>query len=458
MKTQIDMTRGPLLGKILLFALPLAASSVLQQLFNSVDVAVVGRFVGDDALAAVGNNGPVINIIVNLFVGLGMGANVVVASLIGQGKTEEIGGAVHTVVAVSLVSGAVLLALGVVLAPAVLAAISTPADVLPLASRYLRIYFCGMPFAMFYNFGSAVLRARGDSLRPLLCLVVSGVANAALNLVLVIAFGMGVEGVAVATVASNAVSAAMVLRFLRTEPLPFRLDFRRLAVRRRHLVWMARVGIPAGLQGMVFSFSNLSIQSAINSFGREAMAGSAAALNYEYFTYFVVAAFSQTAVTFTSQNYGAGELSRCRRVFWLCLSCSLAATAAECAVFTVFRGFFMSVFTESPAALDYAVRRTLRVEAFESMPALYEVPAGCLRALGRSMLPSVLVLLGSCALRLGWLAAVFPLSRSWETLMSVYPVSWLVTGTAVLAAYALVSRKVLGERGKAAPISRANAS
>ncbi len=448
MKTNVDMIHGPLFVKILLFALPLAASSVLQQLFNSVDLMVVGRFVGSDALAAVGNNGPVINILVNLFVGLSVGANVVVANLIGQRKTEEIPDAIKTCVSLSFISGLLLVFIGFLFARPILCAISTPETVLPLATDYLKIYFCGMPFITFYNFGSAILRAKGDSARPLICLIISGVVNATLNVILVLAFGMGVHGVALATLVSSAVSAILIAHFLCTEEGEFRLDFRKiirfpLPIQKKYLLWMIRVGVPAGVQGMVFSFSNLSIQSAINSFGNEAMAGSAAALNYEYFTYFVIAAFSQTAVTFTSQNYGAHDFVRCRRVFWLCLFGSLSVAAFESLIFTVFRSFFMSVFSKSPEALDFALRRTLHVEAFECMPALYEIPAGCLRALGYSMLPSVLVLLGSCVLRLVWVSSVFPRFHSWELLMNVYPISWLVTGAALLISYAIVSKKIL---------------
>ena len=439
----MDMVHGPLLGKILLVALPLAATSVLQQLFNSADLAVVGRYVGSEALAAVGSNGPVVNIILNLFIGLSVGANVVVSTLLGQRKEGELSGAVHTVMAVSIASGVALVFIGIFASSLILELISTPPEVLPLATRYLRIFFCGMPFTTFYNFGSAVLRSRGDTRRPLLALVLSGGVNVALNLFLVLRAGLGVEGVAIATVVSQGVSAFLVFRFLSSEDGGLKFSFRNLRFRKRYVLWMMRVGIPSGVQGMVFSFSNLCIQSAINSFGPEAMAGSAAALNYEYFTFFVTTAFSQTAVTFTSQNYGAHEFGRCLRVAWLCLAASTLITLAESMAFSLGRGFFMPLYTSDPVAVDFAERRTMCVEFFEYMPGIYEIPAGCMRALGYSLLPSLIVLVGSCLLRLVWVWGFFPSCSTWEFLLYIYPITWVVTILAMGIAFFLVMRRVL---------------
>ncbi len=443
MAREMDMVHGPLLSKILMVALPLAMTSILQQLFNSADVAVVGRYVGPEALAAVGSNGPIINIIINLFVGLSVGGNVVVATLLGQRKTGELEDAVHTVLTVAVASGFALVFFGFFLTRPILVWISTPEDVLPLASLYLRIFFLGMPFSMFYNFGSAVLRSKGDTKRPLLALVVSGVVNVALNLLLVVVFDMGVAGVAVATVAAQGVSASLVLFFLLGEDGALRFSFRKLRIRRKYLLWMMRIGIPSGVQGMVFSFSNICIQSSINTFGSSAMAGSAAALNYEYFTFFVTSAFSQTAVTFVSQNYGAHEFARCRRVALLCVLGSFAITFSEAMVFSLFRHFFMSVYTNDPVALDFAERRTMCVEFFEYMPGLYEVPAGCMRALGVSIVPTVIILVGSCFLRLVWIWFVVPSNHSWETLLYIYPITWVITIVLMGIAFAVFMRKRL---------------
>lgn len=304
----MDMLHGSLLNKILLFALPLAASSILQQLFNSVDVAVVGKFASSQALAAVGSNGSVISLMINLFVGISVGASVVIANYIGQKNQRGIKNAIHTVSVVTLTSGILLLAIGLFTARPILEMMDTPDDVLDLAVLYLRIYFLGMPFFMIYNFGAAILRSMGDTKRPLYCLVIAGLINTALNLLLVIVFQMSVAGVAIATVVSNMFCAGMVIYILLHEQEPFRLEIKDIKISRLELRKMLQIGIPAGVQGMVFSIANVFIQAAINRFGSNAIAGSAAALTYEYYCYFVVNAFSQAAVTFISQNYGAGDI------------------------------------------------------------------------------------------------------------------------------------------------------
>ena len=325
----MDMLHGKLFGKLLLFALPLAASSILQQLFNAVDVAVVGQFASSQEQAAVGCNGPVINLLINLFVGVSVGTNVAIANYIGQEHKERIHAAVHTSMVAAIVSGVLLLGAGMLAARSLLVWMDTPAEVLGYAVTYLRIYFWGMPFIMVYNFGAAILRSMGDTKRPLYCLVVSGVINAGLNMFLVIVFHLGAAGVAIATVISNVVSAAMVWRFLSHEAEPVRLSARELRVSVPELLRILQIGVPAGIQGMVFSIANVFVQSALNSLGTNAVAGSAVALNYEYFTYFVVAAFNQATVTFTSQNYGAKQYGRCKKIFWLCMAASVLATGDE---------------------------------------------------------------------------------------------------------------------------------
>lgn len=440
-KNSVDMLNGSLLGKILLFSLPFAASSILQQVFNSADVAVVGRFSGSAALAAVGNNAPIINLIINIFVGMSIGANVLIATLIGQGRKDEIKSAVHTVISVAVISGIFLAAIGPVVSKPILEAIGTPAEVLVLAALYLKIYFLGMPAVMAYNFGSAVLRSRGDSSRPLYSLIVSGILNVILNLVFVIAFKMGVAGVAVSTVISNYVSAAMIIIFLLNEEEPLRLDLRRLRINTRQLLKIARIGVPAGIQGMVFCFSNICIQGGINSFGSNAAAGSAAALNFEYFSYFVVSAFTQAATTFTSQNYGARKFSRCKKIYRLSMMCSVIISGAMCFVFVFFRKYVIRVYTVDEAVITFALIRLLHVESMEFLTSSYEITAGALRGMGYSMLPAVLTLAGSCLFRLTWLATVFKKYPSFATIMDVYPISWIITGTAVITSYLVIRRK-----------------
>ena len=442
-KNSVDMLNGSLLGRILLFALPFAASSILQQVFNSADVAVVGRFSGSAALAAVGNNAPIINLIINIFVGMSIGANVLIATLIGQGRKDEIKSAVHTVISVAVISGIFLSAIGPVLSKPILEAIGTPDEVLGLAALYLKIYFLGMPAVMVYNFGSAVLRSKGDSSRPLYSLIVSGILNVILNLVFVIVFKMGVAGVAVSTVISNYVSAAMIIIFLLNEDEPLRLNLTSLHINTRQLLTIARIGVPAGIQGMVFCFSNICIQGGINSFGKNAAAGSAAALNFEYFSYFVVSAFTQAATTFTSQNYGAKKFSRCKKIYRLSMLCSVVISGAMCFVFVFFRRYFIKVYTVDEAVITFALIRLLHVESMEFLTSSYEITAGALRGMGYSMLPAVLTLAGSCLFRLTWLATVFKKYHSFATIMDVYPISWVITGTAVITSYLIIGRKKL---------------
>ncbi len=440
---QMDMLNGPLTGKIVLFALPLAASSILQQLFNAADVAVVGRFAGNQALAAVGGNSSVINLLVNLFVGFSVGANVVIARYIGEGKTDKIHNTVHTVISMALICGVILAVLGNVVAEPLLKLMNTPTEVLPLAAVYLKIYFGGMPFFMVYNFGSAVLRSVGDTKKPLYCLILSGVINVGLNLLLVVVFQLSVVGVAVATVTANGVSAALILLFLRKSKESIRLDLRQLMLDREEMVKIIKIGAPAGLQGMVFSFSNVCIQSAINGFGTNAIAGSAAALNYEFFTFFVTSAFTQAAVTFTSQNYGARQYERCKRVWRISALLGVCGTGLLSIVFVSGRELFLSIFAADAAAVSYGAVRMLHIQVFSFMPPLYEVTGGVLRGMGYSMTPAVLTMFGSCAVRVIWIYTVFAWKPTLSVLFWVYPFSWIITITLVVGAYFLIGRKAL---------------
>ncbi|MBQ7216423.1 MAG: MATE family efflux transporter [Synergistaceae bacterium] len=437
----IDMLHGSLLDKILLFALPLAASMMLQQLFNSADVAVVGRFDSPQAMAAVGSNGAAINLMVNLFVGLSIGANVIVAQCIGRNDTAKIHDAVHTSISLALIGGGILLVWGLAMARTILTLMNTPADIIELAVVYFRIYFVGTPFIMLYNFGSAILRSKGDSRRPLIALAVGGVVNVILNVIFVVGFRMSVVGVALATVISNVISSLMIMRNLMTEEAPFTFRIGGLMLGKKYVIDILKIGLPAGLQGSLFSFSNMCIQTAINGIGSYASAGSAAALNFDFLVYYIVAAFTQAAVTFTSQNFGAGDYSRCRKVFSVSMCAGVAFTGLACIACAVWSTGLLSIYTVNPEVLNYAEVRMLHVVCFLWMTNIYEIPSGCLRGMGHSTLPTVIILLGCCVLRIIWVYTIFAVYQDFAVLMNVYPVSWLITSIAALTAYYIIRRK-----------------
>ena len=442
------MIHGSLWNKILLFALPLAASSILQQLFNSVDTAVVGRFASSQALAAVGSNSSLISLMINLFLGVSLGSNVVIAHYIGQGSEKNINAAVHTAMLVAVLSGFFVLLLGQVIARPVLLLMGTPEDVIDLAVLYLRIYLLGMPCIMLYDFGASILRSTGDSKRPLYALIAAGIINTILNLVLVIGFGLGVSGVAIATVISNMVSSGIVLYILLHEQEPIRVELKRLSIVPKELKKILVIGIPAGLQGMMFSIANVCIQSAVNSFGSNAIAGSAAALNFEFFAYFIVNAFAQTTVTFTSQNYGAGEVDRCKKVFRLNMVFSLVFCGMLSAIFVLGRGFFLRLYTTDEAVLVFAAQRLLIATTLELLTSTYEISAGAMRGLGHSLLPAIITCVGSCLLRLVWIATACRLVHDFSLLMIIYPISWIITGTAMLTAYFCIRKKCFKSLGR----------
>lgn len=441
-KKQMDMLHGSLWDKLLLVALPLAASSILQQLFNSADVAVVGRFASSHALAAVGGNSAVINLLINLFVGLAVGANVVIGNYIGQGKRERLKQVVQTVMLLAVVSGLLVMVVGIAAARPVLELIQTPEEIIDSAMLYLRIYMLGMPFIMVYNFGAAILRSVGDTKRPLVCLIISGVINVILNLILVIEFKLDVAGVAIATLVSNIVSSSIVVYILMHEEESMRLTFHDFKINLHDLGKVLRIGMPAGVQGMVFSLSNVCIQSAINSFGPDAIAGSAAALNFEYCSYFVINAFNQTTVTFTSQNFGAKQYDRCKKVYRSCMMLGMIFCAALSLFFILGRRLFIQVFTVDPPVIEYAMIRMTHVMLLEFMTGSYEISGAALRGMGYSILPTVITILGSCGFRVLWLYTVFKKLSSFDWIMNVYPVSWILTGAAMILAYMLIRKRV----------------
>ncbi len=436
------MLHGPLAGKILIFALPLIASGILQQSFNAVDVAIIGHYSTSHAIAAVGSNGPIISILVNLFLGIAVGANVVIANYIGRGNIAAVHRSTATVMSVALISGMLLLAAGVSLARPMLEAMSAPPEVLELAARYLRIYFLGMPFMMIYNFGSAIMRSVGDTQRPFYCLLAATACNIVLDWLFVAVFDMGVAGVAWGTVIANAVNAAMMLWFLVRQPEPVTVSLRRWSLSGPDLRKMLQIGLPAGLQGMVFSMSNIFIQSAINKFGSDAIAGSAAALTFEAYCYYIVTSFCAATIAFTGQNFGAGKADRCRRVVRICMLYGFVLCLLANVLIVWQEAACISVFTSDPAVAAFASQRFRTVLLFQALACSYEVPGSYMRGLGYSVTPMLLTIFGTCVLRLGWVYCFTAIDNSFHTLLLIYPISWAATGVAVSAAALVVQRRV----------------
>lgn len=438
----MDMLHGPLLKKLILFALPIAASSMLQQLFNSADVAIVGRFAESGALAAVGSNSVLVGLFVNLFVGLSVGANVIIAQYIGQNETKDVGKVVHTAMLFSVISGLVVMVVGLLLSRSLLVMIDTPEDVLERAVLYLRIYCLGIPFIIPYNFGAAILRSIGDTKRPLYCLTASGILNICLNLLLVIVFRLGVAGVAIATVISNIFSTAVVVYILCHENEMIRLDIRKLRIDGYSMKRIFQIGAPAALQSAVFSISNICLQAAINAFGSSAVAGMTAALNFEIMGYFIVSAFAQTVVTFIGQNYGASQYERCKKVLCLCMSLGVLASILVSFVLIAGRSTMIRIYTVDPVEIDYAMTRFLYATPFLFLINSYEITGSALRGMGKSTFPAFFTLLGTVVFRLFWVYVVFPFRNSFEMLILVYPVSWVLTG-GMTVIYYIAQRKKL---------------
>ena len=436
-----DLTSGPMLKKIILFSLPLAASSILQLLFNAADVVVVGRFAGSTALAAVGSNGALINLLVNLFVGLSLGANVVAARCFGARDEKGVQNTVQTAVTLGLVSGVLMAFVGFFAARGLLELMSCPEDVIGLSTLYLKIYFIGMPMTMLYNFSAALLRAVGDTRRPLYCLAVAGVINVVLNLVFVILFQMSVAGVALATIISQTVSALMVTVLLIREEGALHLDLRHLGFHKRALVQILQIGLPAGLQSTVFSLSNVVIQSAINSFGSTVVAGNSAASNLEGFIYTGMNAFAQAAVTFTSQNVGARRYDNLDRVMRNCLLCAVVVGLVLGGGAFLTGESLLHFYSTDETVVAAGLARMKVICTSYFLCGIMDTLASCLRGRGYSVLPMIVSLVGSCLLRLVWIATIFQLFRSTTTLYISYPISWLLTASVHLTCLLVVRHK-----------------
>lgn len=435
------MLHGPLLGKIVMFALPYAATGILQQLFNSINVFVVGRFDSSHAMAAVGATTFLINLIINLFLGVSVGANAVIANNIGRRDPQAVHRAVSTTAALSLIGGAILLVGGLLVATPLLRLLGTPADVIHDSALYLNICFLGAPFFMVYNFGAAIFRSKGDTRTPLYILAVAGVINVVVSMVTVIVFHMSVAGVACAYFVSNMFSAVVITTLLWREKGEFRVRLRQIRIYRKELGDILAIGLPAGLQATVFSFSNVFVQSSINKFGYAAIAGASLSITFDTYCYYVLTAFCATAITFTGQNYGAGQVDRCRRIFRLCFLLGGASIFTANMVFVLFGPPIASVFTTDPQVVHYCTSRIYVALAFQWIATSYEIPAACMRGLGKSLAPALLTIFGTCFIRLGWIFLVLPHWYGYEHLMLCYPISWVITGVLVSSVYVAASRK-----------------
>ena len=447
---RLAMVNGSLWDKIPQFALPVAATAILEQLFNASDIAVVGNFSGAAstvAVAAVGANSFIISLVVNFFIGIALGANVVIANAIGRQDEDAVHRAVHTAVVLAVLGGVLVTVPGELAAGAVLRLLNVPDEVFPYALLYLRIYLLGVPVILLYNFEAAIFRSVGDTKVPLQALAFSGVLNVALNLFFVIALHMTVNGVATATVLSNAVSSGLLFVRLQRSDKSIRLDCRDLRIDRSSLKKILQIGFPAGIQSAVFSVSNIVIQSAINSLGTVVMAASSAAFNIEVVAYDVLNSFSQACTTFVGQNYGAGKLQRCRKTLLLCLLEDAAASGLAIALVLGSGRFLLSIFNRDPEVISIGYTRLTIVFTAYFFSMLYEVMSGYLRGFGISLVPALLTMLGVCGVRILWITAVFPQHRTFKTIMLAYPLS--LSATAVLLLIALLfshpSRQKKGE-------------
>lgn len=441
-KYEIDMCNGPLAGKILLFYFPLMLSGILQLLFNAADIAVAGRFAGNEALAAVGSTSSLTNLLVNLFIGLSVGANVLVARFYGAGQTDELKSMVQTAVATSVIGGVLLVFVGFFVSKPALTLMGTPTDVIAHSVLYMRIYFAGMPFMMAYNFGAAVLRAVGDTRRPLYYLLIAGVVNVLLNLLFVIVFQMGVAGVAVATVISQVISAFLVLRCLIISDSVYRLELKGICIAGDKLAKMVQIGIPAGLQGALFSISNVLIQSSVNSFGKIAMAGNTAGSNLEGFVYTAMNAFHQAAISFCGQNYGAMKYKRVAKSLFICLGFVTVVGLVMGSGAYLFAGTLLKLYSTDAEVIGYGILRMSYICIPYCLCGMMDVMVGGLRGMGYSIMPMIVSLTGACLFRVVWIYTVFQQYRTLDCLYISYPISWGLTFLVHLACFAVVYRRL----------------
>lgn len=441
---QLDMLHGPIWSRIPQFALPVAATAILEQLFNASDIAVVGNFTGTErtvAVAAVGANSSIISLIVNLFVGIALGANVAIAHAIGRGDKTSVQKTVHTSIILALAGGLLIALAGELAAAPVLKLLQVPDDVFPLALLYLRIYLLGMPVILLYNFEAAIFRNIGETKTPLLALAFSGCLNVVLNLFFVIVLHMTVNGVAIATVISNCVSSLILFWKLRHSKLEIHVSVKDLKIDPESMGRILKIGLPAGIQSAVFSLSNIVIQSSINSLGTIVMAASSAAYNLEIITYDILNSFSQACTTFVGQNFGAGDMKRCSKTLALCIVEGLVVLAAAIMLILFFGHSLLALFNSDPQVVSTGYIRLMAIVRAHVFSLLYEVMSGYLRGLGISMVPAILTIIGVCGIRFMWVQFVFPQDPTFQTIMNVYPVSLSTTAFMVFCALLYYTHK-----------------
>lgn len=444
MKNQLDMTKGPIFKELIIFSVPLILSGVLQLLFNAADVIVVGRFAGDNSLAAVGSTSSFINLMLNLFIGISIGSSVVSANYFGAGKIRELRNTVHTSMLLSIYSGIGLTVLGVIFARPILHLMQAPEEVLVLAVLYLRIYFAGISATVIYNFGSALLRAKGDTQRPLYILMVAGVINVILNLIFVIIFRMDVAGVALATVISQIFAAGFVIALLMREEDGFKLELKKLKIHKYILIRIIKIGVPAGFQGMMFSISNMVIQSSVNSFGPIVIAGSSAGINIEGFVYLAMNGFSQGALTFVSQNMGAGQKDRIKKLVFISLLTVLVVGEGLGFLVVIFARQILGVYSKNPLVIEAGIRRLTVICSTYALCGIMDTMSNIIRGIGHSLLPMIVCIVGVCVFRIVWLSTIFltPQFHTEFIIFVSYPISWTVTFIAHCICFARVFKKV----------------
>ena len=447
-KYEMDMCSGSLLPKILLYSLPLMLSGILQLLFNAADIVVVGRFAGNDALAAVGSTSSLINLLVNVFMGLSVGTNVMVARFYGAGQKKELEEMVHTAILTSIVSGVILIFVGLALSRPALLLMDTPENVIDQSVLYIRIYFVGMPAMMVYNFGSAVLRAVGDTRRPLYFLMIAGVINVVLNLFFVISLSMGVAGVALATIISQAVSAILVLLCLMRSESDYRVELKKLRIVKDKMLKMIQIGLPAGMQGALFSVSNVLIQSSVNSFGSIAMAGNTAAQNLEGFVYTAMNALHQTCISFTGQNYGAKQYKRMGKILLICQGCVIVVGVLMGTGVYLAGGTLLKLYSPDPEVIQYGMLRLSYICTTYALCGMMDVMVGSLRGMGYSIMPMLVSLTGACLFRIVWIMTIFKAHHSLEILYVSYPISWGLTFAAHLLCFLVVYGRIRRQKAK----------
>lgn len=439
----LDMTCGPFLKKIMIFSVPLILTGILQLAYNTADVVVVGRFVGKEALAAVGSTGSLVNLFVNIFLGLSMGSGVMVARYIGEKNDNKVSNCVHTAMVLSIICGFLIGIIGFFFSGEMLKLMKVPDDVLDLATLYLKVYFMGSPGLLAYNFGASVVRATGDTKRPLFILTLSGLVNVILNLVLIIVFKFGVEGVAIATIVSQYLSAGLIIGYLLIINNSCRLNLKKLRVDKNELKHILRLGLPAGIQSSLFSISNVIIQSSVNSFGSVAMAGIAAGSNYDSYIFTGTNAVSQTAMTFTSQNIGAKKVENIGKVYRYCLLFALGIGVSLGLVGLFFSENIVRFFSDDPGVVEIGAERMRLVMPFFFFCSLMDVAASQIRGMGKSVEPMLVSLIGACGIRIIWVFFVLPLDRTLINLYWSYPVSWIITFFAQFIMYFILKRKMI---------------